>query len=65
MTTQKNFEITFDVIMPGQIKQSQYKLQVPADNRVDALAIAQEEYAKIVLQYDVKIKEVPPVKVAS
>lgn len=60
----KDYEAIFDVTMPGQSRQNTYKVNVRADSRVEALARAEAEWEKITSAYDVKIKEVSPVKVA-
>lgn len=57
----RDYEVTFDVTMPGQTRTSQYKITVKADSKVEALARAENEWEKITSTYDVKIKELSKV----
>jgi hypothetical protein len=55
MPHQENFDVVFDVKMPGAQKKTPYTISVKADSRGDALAIAEAKWQEITGQYDVRV----------
>ena len=63
MPHQENFDVVFDVKMPGAQKKMPYTIRVKADSRGDALAIAEAQYVEITGQYDVRVNKCVPEQV--
>lgn len=61
---EREFEVTFETVMPGQTKATAYRIPVKAGTKVDALAVAESKWFEIVSTYDVKIREIPKVIIA-
>lgn len=55
----EDFDVVFDVKMPGASKKTPYTIRVKAESRGDALAIAEAQYQEITGQYDVRVLSVP------
>lgn len=51
------FDVVFDVKMPGASKKTPYTIRVKAESRGDALAIAEAQYQEITGQYDVRVNK--------
>ncbi|MFA5213311.1 MAG: hypothetical protein WC406_08260 [Methanoregula sp.] len=61
----EDFDVVFDVKMPGALKKTPYTIKVTAaDSPGEALAIAEAQYQKITGQYDVRVVRVPAKPVA-
>ncbi len=53
----EDFDVVFDVKMPGASKKTPYTIRVKAESRGDALAIAEAQYQEITGQYDVRVNK--------
>ena len=64
---EKEYEATFDVVMPGNTKPSAYKIAVKASEPIEAMAKAIDEWKQRTEPSDVRVKEIKqtPIKVAS
>lgn len=51
------FDVVFDVKMPGASRKTPYTIKVKAESRGDALAIAEAQYIEITGQYDVRVNK--------
>ena len=58
---QKKFEITFRLTMPSNIKESEYRITVHADDEAEAYAKAKAEWLDAVYPRDYRVKEVAAV----
>ena len=56
---QEDFNVVFDVQMPGAQKKTPYTISVKADSPGEALAIAEAKYQEITGQYDVRVIRAP------
>jgi len=53
----ESYEVTFDVLMPGAQKKTQYTIAVDAGNHADALVAAESKYLETVLTYDIRSRK--------
>lgn len=65
MTEQKKYESSFKVLMPGNAKESEYRITVLADNQVDATQKAIEAWRQATEPRDIRIKEIQKIQVGS
>ena len=54
----KDYEATFDVLMPGNAKATSYKITVQASEPIEAMAKAIDEWKKRTEPSDVRVKEI-------
>lgn len=55
---EKDYEATFDVLMPSNAKATVYKLNVKAAEPIEALAMAIEEWKRQTEPADIRVKEI-------
>ena len=55
----EDFDVVFNVKMPGTSKKQPYTIKVRADSPGEALAIAEAKYQEITGQYDVHVIRAP------
>jgi hypothetical protein len=51
----EKYIVIFDVMMPGATRKTQYPITVDAASRVEALALAEDEWNTITGNYDTRI----------
>lgn len=57
----KKFEITFRLTMPSNVKESEYKITVHANDEAEAYARAKSEWLDATYPRDYRVKEVAAV----
>ena len=54
----EKYIVTFDLMMPNATRKTQYPIEVMAESRVEALAMAEVEWMRITGDYDSRISKV-------
>lgn len=57
----RKYEVYFRVKMPGQAKENEYKLLIPADDPTEATMKGIEEWKRVTEPRDVRVKEIEKV----
>ena len=61
MTEEKRkFVVIMKLVMPGQTRATTYEIPVLSDDKIAALAEAENEWSEKVLNYAVEIREIRP-----
>jgi hypothetical protein len=60
----EDYEATFSVVMPGQVKASTYKIHVKAASRMEAHIAAEEQWEKMLDDYSISVSKIKNIQVA-
>jgi hypothetical protein len=61
MTESKKYEVTFRLTMPSNVKESEYKISVTANDEAEAYSKAKQEWVDATYPRDYRVKEIASV----